>query len=258
MNPVLTSKDKLPKSADRKFVQDTVKETLASRGTNKRTENACPEPEDLEDATLETVADGKTLRQIIPTLPFTFQFKSNLKPEDWKDMHQVLQLHQLLKDLFQCRMDNKRFNLASHWAELGASFQNICLKEIDFKDLMVITKGWTPTRQFRLLEVSANRIRENQATIQAIEGKLTQAGHTQIPSGSQGAGQISSPVASHHSETNRSVAKSHHSSQSQDFSTRRQGYKGKKKTTFSQRKRDSDPMIQKLLYFLKEVHKNQN
>ncbi|MBW0539031.1 hypothetical protein O181_078746 [Austropuccinia psidii MF-1] len=36
------------------------------------------------------------------------------------------------------------------------------------------------------------------------------------------------PVASHHSETNRSVAKSYHSSQSQKDSRRRQGYKGKK------------------------------
>ncbi|MBW0469722.1 hypothetical protein O181_009437 [Austropuccinia psidii MF-1] len=154
-------------------------------------------------------------------------------------------------------MDNKRFNLASHWEELGASCQKICLKEIDFKDLMIITKGWNPTRQFRLLEVRANRIRENQGTIQAIEEQLTQTGHTEIPSGSQGAGQISSPVASHHSETNRSVAKSHHSSHSQEGSRRRQGHKGKNKTSFHQRQRESDPMIQKLLDLVKEVHKNQ-
>ncbi|MBW0517973.1 hypothetical protein O181_057688 [Austropuccinia psidii MF-1] len=139
-------------------------------------------------------------------------------------------------------MDNKRFNLASHWAELGASCQKICLKEIDFRDLMVITEGWNSTRQFRLLEVRENMIKENQATIQPIEEQLTQTGHTQIPSGSQGAGQICSPVASHHSETNRSVAKSHHSSQSQEVSKRRQGYNGKNKTTFSQRRRESDPM----------------
>ncbi|MBW0549462.1 hypothetical protein O181_089177 [Austropuccinia psidii MF-1] len=87
-------------------------------------------------------------------------------------MDQVLQLHKLLKDCFQCSMDNKRFNLASHWAELGASFQKICLKEIDSKALMIIAKGWNTIRQFRLLEVSANRIRENQATIQAIEEQL--------------------------------------------------------------------------------------
>ncbi|MBW0535712.1 hypothetical protein O181_075427 [Austropuccinia psidii MF-1] len=126
------------------------------------------EREDLEEDTLDTVVDGKTLRESIPTLPFTFQLNRNLKPEDWKDMNQVLQLHQLLKDLFQWSMDNKRFNLASHWAELGESFQKICLKEIPFKDLMVITKGWNPNRQFKLLEERTTRIRENQATIQAI------------------------------------------------------------------------------------------
>ncbi|MBW0562262.1 hypothetical protein O181_101977 [Austropuccinia psidii MF-1] len=95
-------------------------------------------------------------------------------------------------------MGNRRFNLASRWAELRASLQKSCLKEIDFKDIMIITKGWNPTRKFRLLEVRANRIRENQATIQAIEEQLTQTGNIQIPSGSQGAGQISSLVASHH------------------------------------------------------------
>ncbi|MBW0531884.1 hypothetical protein O181_071599 [Austropuccinia psidii MF-1] len=172
-------------------------------------------------------------------------------------MDQVLQLYQLLKDLFQSSIDNKRFNLASHWEEPGASCQKICLKGIDFRDLMVIPKGWNPARQFRLLEVRANRIRKNQATIRAIEEQLTQTGNTQIPSGQQGAGQIGSLVASHHSETNRSVAKSHHSSQFQEAFRRRQGYKGKNKTTFSQRKRESDPMIQKLLDLVKEVHMNQ-
>ncbi|MBW0493112.1 hypothetical protein O181_032827 [Austropuccinia psidii MF-1] len=157
---------------------------------------------------------------------------------------------------FKWSMDNKRFNLASHWAELGASFQKICLKEIDFKDLMIITKGWNPTRQFRLLEARAQRIRENQATIQAIEEQLTQTGPTQIPSGSQGAGQTSSPVASHHSDTNRLMTMRNHSSQFQEVSRRRKGYKGKNKTSFSQRQKKSDPMIQKLLDLVKEVHKN--
>ncbi|MBW0465969.1 hypothetical protein O181_005684 [Austropuccinia psidii MF-1] len=100
--------------------------------------------------------------------------------------------------------------------------------------------------------------KKNQATIQAIEEQLTQTGHTLIPSVSQGVYQNRFPVASHHSETNRSVAKSHHSSQSQEVSRRRHGYKGKNKTTFNQRKRESDPMIQKLLDLVKEVHKNQS
>ncbi|MBW0487899.1 hypothetical protein O181_027614 [Austropuccinia psidii MF-1] len=107
---------------------------------------------------LDTVVDGKTLREIILTLPFTFQFNRNLKTEDWKDMDQALQLQKLLKYLFQWSMDSRRFNLASHWAELGARFQKICLKDIDFKDLMVITKRWNPSRQFRLLEVRENRM----------------------------------------------------------------------------------------------------
>ncbi|MBW0507917.1 hypothetical protein O181_047632 [Austropuccinia psidii MF-1] len=81
---------------------------------------------------------------------------------------------------------------------------------------MVITNGWNPTRQFRLLEVRANRIRKNQATIQAIEEQLTQTGHTQIPSGSQGVGQTSSPMDSHHLGTSRSVANSDHALQSQE------------------------------------------
>ncbi|MBW0461059.1 hypothetical protein O181_000774 [Austropuccinia psidii MF-1] len=35
---------------------------------------ACSEPEDLEEDTLDTVVDGKTLREITPTLLLTFQF----------------------------------------------------------------------------------------------------------------------------------------------------------------------------------------
>ncbi|MBW0484332.1 hypothetical protein O181_024047 [Austropuccinia psidii MF-1] len=107
--------------------------------------------------------------------------------------------------------------------ELGESFQKICLKVIHFKELMVITKVWNPTRQFRLPEERVTGIREIQATIQAIEEQLNQKGPTLIPSGSQGVDQPNSPVASHHSGTRRSVSNSHHSSQSQVFSRRRQG-----------------------------------
>ncbi|MBW0539108.1 hypothetical protein O181_078823 [Austropuccinia psidii MF-1] len=100
---------------------------------------------------------------------------------------------------------------------------------------MKITKGWNPTRKFRILEESATRIRENKATIQGIEEQPNQTGPTLISSGSQGVDQASSPVASHHSGTNRSVAKSHHSLQSQVVSRRRQGYKGQNKTSSNQR-----------------------
>ncbi|MBW0574410.1 hypothetical protein O181_114125, partial [Austropuccinia psidii MF-1] len=146
INPVVTSNGKLLKAVENNFIQGTVNESLVSKSTSQRKGKAFPEPEDLEEDTLDTVVDCKTLREIITTLPFPFQFNRNLKPDDGKDMDQVLQLHQLLKDLFQWRMENKRFNLATHWEELGASCQKMCLKEIDFKDLMVITKGWNPTR----------------------------------------------------------------------------------------------------------------
>ncbi|MBW0520620.1 hypothetical protein O181_060335 [Austropuccinia psidii MF-1] len=110
----------------------------------------------------------------ISTLPFTLQFNGNLKPEDWRDMYQVLWLLQLLRDLFQWSMDNNRFNLASHWEELGAFFQKVCLKEIPFTDLMVITTGCNPNRQFKILKESEASIRENQAIILAIEEQLNQ------------------------------------------------------------------------------------
>ncbi|MBW0468685.1 hypothetical protein O181_008400 [Austropuccinia psidii MF-1] len=98
-----------------------------------------------EQDTLDTVVNGKKLREIISTLPFTFKFNRNLKQEEWKDMDQVLQLHQLPKDLLQWSMDKRRFNLASHWAELGASFERICLKELPFKNIVVITNDKIPT-----------------------------------------------------------------------------------------------------------------
>ncbi|MBW0569962.1 hypothetical protein O181_109677 [Austropuccinia psidii MF-1] len=221
-NQVITSKGKFPKEVENKFVQDKVKGTLESPGTSQRTDKACLEPEYHKQEALDTVVVDKTLKKIIPILPLTFQFNKNLKPEDWQGMDQVLQLHQLLKNIFQWSMD-KRFNLESHWAELGASGQRICLKEIPFKDLIVITKGWNPNRKFKLLEQRETRIRENQATIQVIKEKLKQTEPTMIPSGSQGLETPNSPVDSHHSGTRRSVSKSHHSSQSQVVSSKRQG-----------------------------------
>ncbi|MBW0475449.1 hypothetical protein O181_015164 [Austropuccinia psidii MF-1] len=62
---------------------------LESPGTSHRTEKSFQEPEDLAEDSMETVLDSKKLREITPTLPFTFQFNRTLKPEDWKDMDQV-------------------------------------------------------------------------------------------------------------------------------------------------------------------------
>ncbi|MBW0567276.1 hypothetical protein O181_106991 [Austropuccinia psidii MF-1] len=103
MNPVLISKGKLPRAGEKRFVQGPLK------GISQRTDQDCSESEDRGIDTKDIIIDGRTLREIIPTLPFTLQLNGNLKPEDWKDMYQALQLHQILKDLFQWRMDNKRY-----------------------------------------------------------------------------------------------------------------------------------------------------
>ncbi|MBW0492409.1 hypothetical protein O181_032124 [Austropuccinia psidii MF-1] len=122
---------------------------------------------------------------------------------------------------------------------------------------MVITKRWNPNRQPKLLEERETRISENEATIQAIEEQLNQTEPTPIPSGSQGVDQPSSPVASQYAGSSISLFKSHHYSQSQVVSRRRQRYKGKNKTSFSHRLKESDPMIQKLLELVKKVYKSQ-
>ncbi|MBW0477134.1 hypothetical protein O181_016849 [Austropuccinia psidii MF-1] len=114
-------------------------------------------------------------------------------------MDQFYQLHQLLKALFQWREESKRFNLATHWEELGEGFQKIFLKDKHFKDLMLITKLWNPNRKFKLPVERETSIREKKATIQAIEENLKHKGYNLIPSGSQLVNQSDFPVASHHS-----------------------------------------------------------
>ncbi|MBW0482188.1 hypothetical protein O181_021903 [Austropuccinia psidii MF-1] len=175
ISPVITSTGKFPKEAENKFLKGKLK------GTSQRRDQECSEK---EDKGLQAIVEGRTLREIITTLPSIFQLNRNLKPEDWNCMDQFLQLHQILKSLCQWGMENKRFNLASHWEELGAGLLNICFKEIPFKGLMVINKGWHPIRRFRILEQRAARIRENQAPIQDIEEKQNQTESTLITSGS--------------------------------------------------------------------------
>ncbi|MBW0465061.1 hypothetical protein O181_004776 [Austropuccinia psidii MF-1] len=134
--PIATQRSRKPEKSA------SIQGTLESKGTSQKTEKAGSEPEYKEQDTLDTVLDGNTLRENTPTLPFTFQCHRNLKPEDCKDIDQVLQLHKLLKDLLQWSMDKKRFNLESHWEELEESCQRISLKEIPFKDLMAPEHQW--------------------------------------------------------------------------------------------------------------------
>ncbi|MBW0469452.1 hypothetical protein O181_009167 [Austropuccinia psidii MF-1] len=118
--------------------------------------------------------------------------------------------------MFQWRIEHKKFKMASHWEELGARCHKICLKVIDFKEIMEIIKGWNPNRKFKLLEEREAKIRENQATIHNIEEQWRHKENILTPAGSQGVGQTNSFVASNHSESRKAGAKSHHSSQSQE------------------------------------------
>ncbi|MBW0491081.1 hypothetical protein O181_030796 [Austropuccinia psidii MF-1] len=120
------------------------------------------------------------------------------------------------------------FKLVRSWA----SFQKICFREISFKDLMEITKGWNPNKQFKLLEERASKVWGNHFTLMAIEDKWSQKDHNFTPSGSQGVDQPNSPVASQHPEYSKSLARSHYSSQFQGVSRRRQGQKGNNMTSF--------------------------
>ncbi|MBW0462238.1 hypothetical protein O181_001953 [Austropuccinia psidii MF-1] len=120
-------------------------------------------------------------------------------------------------EMFQWSMETKRFNLDSHWKKPGGGFQKISLREIYFKELMERPKGWNPKNKLKLLEEREAKIRENKATIQDIEEKSNQKENILTPSGSQGfVKQPNSPVASEHSESTRSMGKSHHFSQFQE------------------------------------------
>ncbi|MBW0505397.1 hypothetical protein O181_045112 [Austropuccinia psidii MF-1] len=119
-------------------------------------------------------------------------------------------------------MEHKWFNLDSHWEDLEERSQEIFLRGMSFKDFIQISKGCNPKMQFKLLKEKAAKTSKNQATIQAIEEKRGHKEKIMNPSGSQGVYQPSSLVVSHHSELRKAGAKSHHYSQLQEDSRRRE------------------------------------
>ncbi|MBW0569066.1 hypothetical protein O181_108781 [Austropuccinia psidii MF-1] len=87
--------------------------------------------EEEEDLGMNPVIkDGRNLREILPTVPFHLNFNRFLQPEDWTDLDQVFQINQLLKSMFQWRMERKIFKLATQLAEAGTATQKICLRYI--------------------------------------------------------------------------------------------------------------------------------
>ncbi|MBW0490600.1 hypothetical protein O181_030315 [Austropuccinia psidii MF-1] len=216
INLVVTSKGKFPKEVDNEFLQGTFEGTLEYEGTSQRTEKACPEPEDLEEDTLDTVKPQSRGLEGYGSI-------SSAPPTHQRPMQHGQEVVQ------------PSIPLGRTWIKLP--------EDMSQRDRLQRPYG------------NQQRLEPHQAVqTPGGEGNQDKGESSHYPSY---IGQTSSPVASHNSGTNRSVAKSHHSSHSQVVSRRRHGYKGNNKTSFSQRQRESGPMIQKLLDLVKEVHKRQ-
>ncbi|MBW0593460.1 hypothetical protein O181_133175 [Austropuccinia psidii MF-1] len=86
---------------------------------------------------MDTVTkDGSTWRENLPNMPFHLTFNRGLQPEYWKGMDQVLQMYQLLKSMLRWRIVRKRFNLEEKLEEVGITTQKICLRDINWVELM--------------------------------------------------------------------------------------------------------------------------
>ncbi|MBW0475153.1 hypothetical protein O181_014868 [Austropuccinia psidii MF-1] len=117
INPAVTSKGKLPKAAYKKFVQGTVKD-LAFQRNHPEDRLGLSRTRRPGRGHLGHNGGWKDIEGTHTHSAIHIPIQQKPKTEDWKDMDKVLQLHQLLKELFQWSMDNKRFNIASHWEEL--------------------------------------------------------------------------------------------------------------------------------------------
>ncbi|MBW0505739.1 hypothetical protein O181_045454 [Austropuccinia psidii MF-1] len=89
---------------------------------------------------------------------------------------------------------------------------------------MELAKGLNPNNKFKLLKERETKIRQNQATVQAIEEQWIQKEHILTPLVSQVVYQTNSQVASH-----KSVAKSHHYSQFWEVFRRIKGPKARER-----------------------------
>ncbi|MBW0518245.1 hypothetical protein O181_057960 [Austropuccinia psidii MF-1] len=195
IGPVVTSKGKLPKLADNKFVQGTFKARRPGRGHLGHSGGwQSNEGDNINPAIHTQIQQEPQTRGLerygstssAPPTPQRFISMKRGQQEVQPSISLGRTWSKLPEDLSQ--RDRLQGPYCNH--QRLESYQAV----------------QTP-------EERANRIREIQSTIQAISEQLTQTGPIKIPSGLQGAGQISSPVASHHSETNKSVTRSHHSSQ---------------------------------------------
>ncbi|MBW0464288.1 hypothetical protein O181_004003 [Austropuccinia psidii MF-1] len=227
IKPFITSKVKFSKAVDKEFVQGIVKDKYPKKMKFLNSSNT----------------------NISLYISGMFEYRGTSQKIDKHCSEPKDQGLEAIVDGRTMRMDNKRFNLASHWEDVGDRLP----QDISQRDLLQRSYGNHQTM-------------ESQQAVQTPGGK-----------GSQDKGEASH-YPSHRRTTKpdraysdsfrltrskparltrRSVRKIHYFLQSQVLSGRRQGSKGKNKTSFKQRQKESDPMIQKLLDLVREVKKSQ-
>ncbi|MBW0567033.1 hypothetical protein O181_106748 [Austropuccinia psidii MF-1] len=119
-----------------------------------------------------------------------------------------------------------------------------------------MTKGWNTNRKLKIPKKGEARIRENKATFQAIEKSLNQKDNTPISSGSQGVNQTDSPFGFKPLKHQKISSQESPLFTITGSSRRRKESKCKNKTSLNKMHKESDPMIQKPLDLVKEVHKS--
>ncbi|MBW0496901.1 hypothetical protein O181_036616 [Austropuccinia psidii MF-1] len=108
--------------------------------------------EERKDLGMDTVIkDGKILRKILPTMPLHFKFNKRLQPYYWTDLDQVFKIHSLLKNIFQWSMMRNTYSLATQLAEAGTTTQKICLRDLNWLELIHRMVVWNSKRHHKLL-----------------------------------------------------------------------------------------------------------
>ncbi|MBW0474541.1 hypothetical protein O181_014256 [Austropuccinia psidii MF-1] len=250
INPVVTSKGKFPKSADNKFVQGTRK------GTSQRTEKACPEPEYLEENTLDTAVDGKKLREINPLCHSHPNSTETSNPRTGRLWIKFFSSTNSSKTCFNGAWTTR----GSTWHPTGQNLEQVP-EDLSSRGRLQRTYGnhqrleshqevQTPGGEGKQDKGESSHYPSYRRTTHPDRAysnyfRLTRSRPNQIYSGftpfrnQEISGQESSlfTIPGSFQEKTR--------------------IQGQKKTTFNQRMRESDPMIQKLLDLVKEVRKNQ-
>ncbi|MBW0482327.1 hypothetical protein O181_022042 [Austropuccinia psidii MF-1] len=236
INQAATCKGKFPTSADRKFVQGTVKETLPSKETIQTTKKACSEAQDLEQDNLDTV-EPQTIglerhgsSSSVPPAPQRFISTEHGQQEVQYSISLGRTWGKLPEDLSQ--RDRLQKPYGNH--QTSESYQAVQIPG---------GKGKLDKVELRHYQCYRRNVNPDRAYSDYF--RLTRSNPNQLSSGF-------TPFI------NQQV-----SDQQSPFFTIPRGFQEKtriqraKQDSFQPRERESDPMMQKLLDLVKEVHKNQ-